>query len=89
MADVTPILPDMGAPLETAIPARPPQLHEAVRLANEAREQLIAAIEATDADSDLEAQLNEACDDLESAIGYMTAVPEIEYLGQHVHRRDV
>lgn len=65
---------------------RPPQLQEAVRLANAAREQLLAAIEATEADSDLETQLNEACDDLESAIGYMTAVPEIWYLGQHVHR---
>jgi hypothetical protein len=70
------------------IPPRAAQLADAVRLANGAREQLIAAIEATEADSDLEMQLNEACNDLESAIGYMTAVPEIEYLGQHVHRED-
>jgi hypothetical protein len=75
MIDVTP-----------PIPPRPAQLHDAVRLANEALEQLASAIEATEGDSDLERQLNAAADDLESAIGYMTAVPEIEYLGQHIHR---
>jgi hypothetical protein len=71
------------------IAPRPAQLIAAVRLANEARQQLIAAIESTEveAGSDLELQLNEACDDLESAIGYMTAVPEVEYLGQFVHRQ--
>jgi hypothetical protein len=44
-----------------------------------------AAIEATE-DEDLGLQLNEACDELESAIGYMTAVPEVDYHGQHMHR---
>jgi hypothetical protein len=39
--------------------------------------QLVSAIEATENNSDLESQLNEAADDLESAIGYMTAVPEV------------
>ncbi len=68
-----------------SIPPRPAQLEQAVRLANAAREQLLAAILATEDGSDLELQLNEAADELESAIGYMTAVPEIEYLGQHVH----
>jgi hypothetical protein len=74
MADDEPIQP------------RPPQLHEAVGLANAALKQLVAAIEATEDGSDLELQLNEAAVDLESAIGYMTAVPEINYLGQHNHR---
>lgn len=68
-----------------AITRRPAQLHDAVRLANAALEQLVAAIEATDEDADLELQLNEAADNLESAIGYMTAVSEVEYLGQHIH----
>lgn len=63
---------------------RPAVLHDAVRLANAALEQLVAAIEATE-DEDLGLQLNEAADELESAIGYMTAVPEIEYLWQHIH----
>lgn len=70
------------------IPPRPPELSEAVRLSNAALEQLMAAIDATEEDSDLELQLNEAATDLESAIGYMTAVPEVEYLGQHVHEGD-
>ena len=64
---------------------RPTQFHDAVRLANAALEQLVAAIEATE-DEDMELQLNEAADELESAIGYMTAVPEVEYLGQHIQR---
>lgn len=68
------------------IQPRPPQLEEAVRLANAAREQLLASIEATEDDSDLDLQLNQAADDLESAIGYMTAIPEIEYLGVYIHR---
>lgn len=71
------------------IPPRPAQLADAVRLANEALEQLNAAVgaidEATEYD-DLYLQLEAARDDLESAIGYMTAVPEIEYLGQHIHK---
>jgi hypothetical protein len=29
-------------------------------------------------------QLNEAADELESAIGYMTCVPEVGYVGQHM-----
>jgi hypothetical protein len=66
------------------IPPRPAQLHDAVRLANAALEQLDAAIDATK-DDDRQLQLEEAYDDLRSAIGYMTAVPEIEYLGQHIH----
>jgi hypothetical protein len=65
---------------------RPAQLHDAVRLANEALVQLVSAIEATENNSDLESQLNEAADDLESAIGYMTAVPEVGYLGQRIHK---
>jgi hypothetical protein len=58
------------------------RVNDAVRLANAALEQLVAAISATKDDSDLDLQLNEAARDLESAIGYMTAVPEIGYLGQ-------
>jgi hypothetical protein len=73
----------MSAP---KILARPKQLHDAVRLANEALEQLVAAISETEDESDLELQLNEAANELESAIGYMTAVPDVEYLGQHIHR---
>jgi hypothetical protein len=73
---------DVSAPV---IPPRPAQLHDAARLANAALEQLVAAIEATE-NEDLGLQLNEAADELESAIGYMTAVPEIEYLGQHIRR---
>jgi hypothetical protein len=69
----------------TPIQSRPAQLHDAVRLANEALVQLVSAIEAAEKDSDLELQLNEAADELQSAIGYMTAVPEIGYLGQHIH----
>jgi hypothetical protein len=56
----------MNAPDEAIVP-RPVQLAEAVRLANAARAQLLAAIEATENDSDLELQLNEAADELESA----------------------
>jgi hypothetical protein len=74
------------SPLLEKIAPRPAQLHDAARLANEALRQLIAAIEATEAGSDMELQLNEAADELESAIGYMTAVPEAGYLGEHVHR---
>ena len=70
----------------TPIPPRPAQLHDAVRLANAALEQLDAAIDATEDDDDLQLQLEAAYDDLQSAIGYMTAVPEVEYLGQHIHR---
>jgi hypothetical protein len=75
----------MSAPV---IVARPAQLHDAVRLANEALEQLVAAIGALDDDDsydDLYQQLEAASDDLKSAIGYMTAVPEVWYLGQHIH----
>jgi hypothetical protein len=68
------------------IPTRPAQLHDAVRLANAALVQLVAAITATEDDSDLDLQLCEAANELRSAIGYMTAVPEVEYLGQHIHR---
>jgi hypothetical protein len=71
----------MSAP---KIPPRPAQLNDAVRLANAALEQLVAAIEAAEEDSDLDLQLNEAAADPQSAIGYMTAVPEVEYLGQHM-----
>jgi hypothetical protein len=69
------------------IPNRPAQLHDAVRLANESLKQLVAAIEALDDATeydDLYHQLEAASDDLRSAIGYMTAVPEVEYLGQHI-----
>jgi hypothetical protein len=70
---------------DVVIPPRPPQIHEAVRLANESLEFLLAAIQATESDSDLQFQFDEAYDTLCSAIGYMTAVPELEYLGQHIH----
>jgi hypothetical protein len=75
-------------PIDEPIPPRPPQLQEAVRLANAALEQLVAAIEATEADSDLELTLQEACGELESAIGYMTCVPEVEYRGHHIHQTE-
>jgi len=77
---------DRSAGALEEIAPRPAQLRDVARLTNEALELLVAAIEATEADSDLELQLNEAADDLESAIGYMTAVPEVGYLGEHVHR---
>jgi hypothetical protein len=77
---------DNAPSIDEPIPPRPPQLQEAVRLANAAREQLLEAIEATEADSDLEMELQAAADDLESAIGYMTCVPEVGYLGMHVHQ---
>lgn len=71
---------------ELVIPPRPAQLADAVRLANEALEQLVDALDAVLPEhDDLHGQLEEAYDDLRSAIGYMTAVPEIEYLGQHIH----
>ena len=66
------------------IPTKPPQILEAVRLANEALAELEAAIEATDEDN-MRMEFEAAHDDLCSAIGYMTAIPEIAYLGQHIH----
>jgi hypothetical protein len=71
------------------IPPRPSQLNDAVRLANEALKQLDAAIESLDDATefdDLYLQLEAAKDDMRSSIGYMTAVPELEYLGQHIHQ---